>query len=158
VEVIFARWEDDDHLHGHQHRDLPWWVVLCVVWRHPGESRSHDCTIAVSATVLVNNPMSCSANISHQFLLMANIWAAIIVVFVDVCLLVDKKADFLFNCKAKGPYNYHSCNFVNIRNYSSPKLLMALYWQLLLYEFSGICNIYCVLKIYFEWLSTCRYY
>ena len=86
--VIFARCEEDEHHNSHQYGDLPWCVVLCVVWHRPGESRCRDCAIAVSAMVLVNDSVCCGVNIRRQFLLTADI-CAMVVVFVGVCSRVD---------------------------------------------------------------------
>ena len=58
-------------------------------------------------------------------------------------------------CRAKGPQDYHSCNFVNIRNYSPHKLPMALYLSALDFlsnEFCDICNIFGILRVNFVWL------
>ncbi len=110
--VIFARCGENQHHNSHHHGDLPWCVVLCVVWHRPGESRRRDCAIAVSAMMLVNDSVCCGINIGRQFPLTAD-FRAIVVVFVGVCSRVGKwvgkgvvcrrkKADF-FNCRAKGP-------------------------------------------------------
>ena len=85
-----------------------------MVWHHPRESRRVRDGVGEQFGVLWVN-MGCQSDIR-----------AMVVVFVDVCLRVGtwvkggrrKKADFLFNCRAKGPLDYHSCNIVNIRNYS----------------------------------------
>ena len=58
-------------------------VMLCVVWRCPGDPRRRDCAIAVSAVVLVNDLVHCGVNIGRQFPLTADI-LAMVVVFVDV--------------------------------------------------------------------------
>ena len=81
---ILARCGENQHHKSHHHGDSPWCVVLCVVWRRPGESRRHDCAIAVSAMVLVNDSVCCGVNIGRQFPLKANI-CAMVVVFADVC-------------------------------------------------------------------------
>jgi hypothetical protein len=83
---VVACCEEDKHHNSHQYGDSPWsWcVVLCVVWHRPGESRHRDCDIAVSEMVLVNDLVCCGLNIGRQFLLMADIYA-MIVVFINVC-------------------------------------------------------------------------
>jgi putative effector of murein hydrolase LrgA (UPF0299 family) len=72
-------------------------VVLCVVWRCPGDSRRRDCAIAVSAVVMVNDLVGCGVNIGRQFPLTANIRAMVVVfVVVDLRVLtvVDVKKGF----------------------------------------------------------------
>jgi hypothetical protein len=82
--VQFARCGENQHHNSHHHGDSPWCVVLCVVWRRPGESRRSDFAIAVFAMVLVNDSVCCGVNISRQFPLTADI-CAMVVVFVGVC-------------------------------------------------------------------------